>query len=71
MDKGTEARTDSTPAAPAETPRKPGKRSQGWIQLNVYVPETLRTRAKVKALQEGRDVSDVVTELLTAWTEQD
>ena len=71
MDKGTEARADSSPAAPVETARKPGKRSQGWIQLNVYLPEDLRTKAKVKALQEGRDMSDVVSELLTAWTEQD
>ena len=74
MDKGTEARADSSPAAPAvatATPRKSGKRSQGWIQLNVYVPEELRIKVKVKALQEDRDMSDVVTELLTAWTEQD
>ena len=62
---------DAAPAPSAASERKPGKRRMGWTQLNVYVPEELRTKAKVKALQENRDVSDVVTELLTAWTEQD
>ena len=43
----------------------------GWTQLNVYVPEELRIKAKVEALQEDHDMSDVVTELLTAWAERD
>lgn len=52
---------------PNEPSRKPGKRSLGWVQLNVHVPEALRTQAKIKALQEGEDLSDVVTTLLQTW----
>lgn len=50
--------------------RKQGKRSLGWVQLNVQVPEELRTRVKIKALQEGTDVSDVVTALLQNWVKK-
>lgn len=73
MDKGAE-RTDAPQPAPAllegQTPRgqrKPGKKRLGWVQLNMYVPEELRTKAKVKALQSERDLSEVVTELLEKW----
>ncbi len=53
---------------PAGGRRKPGKRSLGWVQLNVQVPEDLRTKAKIKALQDGKDLSDVITTLLQKWT---
>ncbi len=59
--------TEMNPASPASSQREPGKRRRGWLQLNVYVPKELRTAAKVKALQEGRDISDIVTELLEGW----
>ncbi len=79
MDKSGEQKTDAPQpmVAPLEEPtqsvtvqRKPGKRRQGWVQLNNYVPEELRIRAKVKALQQNRDLSDVVTELLKEWVEK-
>lgn len=79
MDKGAEQKTDAPQpvTAPLEertqtvtTQRKPGKRRQGWVQLNMYVPEELRIRAKVKALQQDRDLSDIVTELLEVWVEK-
>jgi hypothetical protein len=80
MDKSAEQMTDAPQpvAAPRDTrtqtvtaQRKPGKRSSGWVQLNSYVPGELRTRAKVKALQQNRDLSDIVTELLEDWVNND
>jgi hypothetical protein len=53
--------------AEAEPPRKVGKKRRGWVQLNAYVPEETRTKVKIKALQEGKDLSDVVNELLDKW----
>ena len=70
IEKNAGGAAEPAPAPRAASERKPGKRRMGWSQLNVYVPEELRIKVKVKALQEDRDVSDVVTELLTAWTEQ-
>ena len=49
--------------------RRIGKRSQGWVQLNVLVPKELRQQAKVKALMEERELSEVVAELLRQWVE--
>lgn len=76
MDKGSDAaRTVSAAvedqAQPVTAQRKPGKKKLGWVQLNSYVPENLRTRAKVKALQQDRDLSDIVTELLEEWVARD
>ena len=78
MDKGAEQKPDTSRAVAqgdqaqaARTQRKPGKKSLGWVQLNMYVPEELRTKVKIKALQADRDVSDIVTELLEAWVKED
>lgn len=75
MEKGAEQKPDTSrpiiPQEPVKAQRKPGKKSLGWVQLNMYVPEELRTRVKIKALQADRDVSDIVTELLEAWVEED
>ncbi len=75
MDKGAE-RANAPQPAPAlldelapKGQRKPGKRRLGWVQLNMYVLEELRTKAKVKALQSERDLSEIVTELLEKWVD--
>lgn len=36
-------------------------------RATVYMPEDLHRRLKVRCVQEGRDVSEVVTELVQAW----
>ena len=58
MDKGAEQKPDTSlsvtqgdQAQAARAQRKPGKESLGWVQLNMYVPEELRTKVKIKALQ--------------------
>ena len=40
---------------------------EAMVQLNVSVPASLRKAVRIQALQEGRDVSAVVRELLTEW----
>jgi predicted HicB family RNase H-like nuclease len=52
---------------PPSQPFPPQARSRGRIQLNVLIPKTLRMEAKIKAMRQGRDLSDVVEELLTNW----
>lgn len=62
----------SPPAAVSENPapkraRKIGRRRAGHEQLNVLLPANVRREARVKAMREGRDISDVVTQLLQSW----
>ena len=45
----------------------PQARSRGRIQLNVLIPKALRVEAKIKAMRLGRDLSDVIEELLMDW----
>ena len=40
------------------------------VQLNVTVPPGLRREVRIKALQEGLEVSTVVRELLQAWLDK-
>ena len=40
------------------------------VQLNVAVPESLRRRVKIKALQSGKDMNTILREILTAWVEE-
>ena len=78
MDKGVE-HTDALRPAPAslddsaqstKAPRKPGKKRLGWVQISLYIPEELRTKVKMKALQQNRDLTDVVAELLEGWVDK-
>lgn len=63
------------PAAPqqgrgevgAPTVEKPVEK---MVQLNVTVPPELRRAVRIKALQEGVEVSTVVRELLQKWLDQ-
>ena len=65
--------TTSTKAEKAtRTPKKqavkePSRRSAGHVQLNVLLPESLRKAAKLRALQEDRDLSEVIETLLRRW----
>ncbi len=66
----------SSPAARGAPPRpgrKPGRRASGAVQVNVLLPADLRLEVKAEAMRAGRDLSDVVEELLRGWmaTRQD
>lgn len=47
-------------------PVRPNPR-QTMAQLNVSIPVALRKAARLKALEEERDMASVVRELLEAW----
>lgn len=52
------------------TSRKPGKKRLGWVQFNTYIPSDLKTEAKIKAMREDVDLSDVVSDLLRKWVQK-
>ncbi|WP_216327458.1 hypothetical protein [Deinococcus aestuarii] len=53
-----------------DTPAPVEKPVEKMVQLNVTVPPELRRAVRIKALQEGVEVSAVVRELLQAWLNQ-
>lgn len=61
------------PTFPEKKPgRPPGKRSDpGYVQVTAYIPSDLHHNVKLELLQErkGREFSELVGELLTAWLE--
>ena len=64
---------ESRPGTPAPSTRlrgrdrDPGAKRNKWVQLNVFVPEAVRQELKIRALREGRDMSDIVAELLEVY----
>lgn len=55
---------------PAETRRKarePAAKRNKWVQLNVFVPAETRQALKLRAVRDGRDMSDIVAELLNRF----
>lgn len=62
------AEATPTPAVPTPAPSAPEKTpSERQVQLNVIVPEDLRRRVRIKALEQGTDVSVIVRQLLIDW----
>lgn len=64
-----QGQTDA-PASAARAPgrdRNPAAKRNKWVQLNVFVPEAVRQELKIRALREGRDMSDIVAELLEIY----
>jgi molybdopterin converting factor small subunit len=43
------------------------KEDKSRVQLNVRVPAWLKQQAKIKALQEGRNLEEVLQELIEQW----
>ena len=43
------------------------RRAAGHVQLNVLLPSELRKQAKMKALQQDKDLSEVIETLLEKW----
>jgi hypothetical protein len=62
-----------TPAPEMSRPihaRAPGRRKAGCEQLNVLVPVDIKIQAKIRAIKDGRDLSEIVTDLLSRWLEE-
>lgn len=53
-----------------DTPASVEKSVEKMVQLNVTVPPELRRAVRIKALQEGVEVSAVVRELLQEWLDR-
>ena len=64
-----ESPTDGTQEL-ASVPKGQGRMKQERSQLNVHIPTTLKRRASAKAVLEGRDIGEVVEELLREYLER-
>ena len=72
---GAVLRGEGTPAAaptpiPSQIEHAPEPTivaAEKMVQLNVAVPEELRRNVRIRALQQGVDVSVVVRQLLQEW----
>jgi len=51
-------------------PKGKGRMKQERSQLNVRIPTTLKRQASAKAVLEGRDIGEVVEELLRGYLER-
>ena len=54
----------------ASVPKGEGRMKQDRSQLNVRLPTTLKRQATAKAVLEGRDIGEVVEELLREYLEK-
>ena len=63
--------TDELPPEPSKQRRKrakTGKRSDpSYTQVGCYIPKELNNRVKVRLIEDSRDFSDLVAELLEDW----
>lgn len=59
--KRSSAKTSTKPAA-----RKAPK-NQAWRRMTLYVPHELAKRLQVRAVEEDRDISDVVADAVAAY----
>ena len=65
-------RSQRKPAAQqlASVPKGEGRMKQERSQLNVRIPTALKRQASAKAVLEGRDIGEVVEELLRQYLER-
>jgi hypothetical protein len=54
----------------ASVPKGTGRMKQARSQLNVRLPTSLKRQASAKAVLEGRDIGEVVEELLREYLER-
>lgn len=58
----------STSTSPRKGRAKTGKRSDPrYTQVGCYIPRDLNTKIKMKLVDDPRDFSDLVAELLNSW----
>jgi hypothetical protein len=64
--------TAEEPPSPAPAPkrssRKLAKRNDpNYRQVGLYLPRDIHQAARIKAMEEGREISQVVEDLLSEW----
>ena len=65
--RGGEGTPTPVPPQAEPTPEPLAVATEKMVQLNVSVPEELRRNVRIRALQQGVDVSVVVRQLLQEW----
>jgi hypothetical protein len=68
-DNSRSAARASTAEELVSVPKGKGRMKQERSQLNVRIPTTLKRQASAKAVLEGRDIGEVVEELLRKYLE--
>jgi len=63
-------RRKATTDALTSVPKGQGRMKQERSQLNVRLPTTLKRQASAKAVLEGRDIGEVIEELLREYLER-
>ena len=71
--RGLEPETKSQTSPKDEQPTKrkaKGKRSDpNFTQVSAYIPRDVHKQVKIELIDSEQDFSDLVTELLTSWLE--
>jgi hypothetical protein len=65
--RGGEGTPSVSPSKAAQAPESTTMAAEKMVQLNVAVPEELRRNVRIRALQQGVDVSVIVRQLLQSW----
>ena len=65
--RGGERTSPAVPPQEVHTPEPMTVPAEKMVQLNVAVPEELRRNVRIRALQQGVDVSVIVRQLLQTW----
>ncbi|NEQ64566.1 MAG: CopG family transcriptional regulator [Symploca sp. SIO1B1] len=67
---GATRRTEAQ-ATPSESGKKKGKgQDPDYMRTTIYLPRSLHRKLKAVALEEEREMSEVVTELVEKWLEE-
>jgi hypothetical protein len=60
--------TQAPESRSSQTPKHSAKsQNPDFVKLTAYVPRELHRAAKVRLVQQGREISELVEELLTRW----
>jgi hypothetical protein len=65
--RGGEVTPAAVPTQLETPPELTASSAEKMVQLNVAVPEELRRNVRIRALQQGVDVSVIVRQLLQNW----
>lgn len=50
--------------------REKGRAARGYVQINLRVPEELRRRFKAAAVLDGREMGEIVEEMIREYLER-
>jgi hypothetical protein len=76
IDSHREAKIPGTQTPESSVTQPPKNRTgrssdDNYVKLTAYVPRDLHLAAKMELLKRGREMSDLITELVTHWLEKE